>query len=656
MKYYSIRKYACVPFLILAVLLVSRAVPAADEITWKPVSAAELQMNTPVVEAGADAEALFWDVTVDDKFGHLNYRHYVRVKIFTERGRERFAKMDIPFMKGKKVEDIAARVIKPDGTIVNLKPSDIFEREIVRSSWLKVMAKSFAVPGIEPGVIVEYQYSETMKYEWAGVERLSFQRDIPMQKVIYHIRPRAGKKINVRLYNMAAITFVKDPGNEGFLVTTVTNLPALRLEPNMPPEDEVRQWAYLSYPNEDSNEGWDYFPAVYRPLLDNFARDTKDLRKKSAELTAGAATSEEKLRRIYRFVQTGIRNLSFDRSLSDKQGDVATIRDAVDVLEKEEGHAIEIDLLFAALAKAAGFETGIFLAADRTNHFFTPKKYPHPGFLQPGGIAVLIYNSWKYFEPGIPYLPYGQILWNNEGAPALVVEAKEYGWKSVPLLDEAQSPVRRTGKFKLLADGFLEGKVTLEYEGHQAAQRRRDGFMSSAAKREENVVEEAKENIRNGEITAVSIENFDDSSKPLVYRFDVRVPSYAQKTGKRLFLQPGFFEYGSAAAFSAAERVHPIYFPYAWSEADDVEIELPKGYRLDNADAPGDVSDPAKAGSLKIAIAFDEASGVLKYRRNFHFGANGKLIFPISYYRDIRRSFGEFHQADTHIVTLKQDQ
>ena len=38
----------------------------------------------------------------DKKLGKLSYRHYVRVKIFTERGRERFSKMDIPFTKGKR--------------------------------------------------------------------------------------------------------------------------------------------------------------------------------------------------------------------------------------------------------------------------------------------------------------------------------------------------------------------------------------------------------------------------------------------------------------------------------------------------------------------------------------------------------------------------
>src|SRR5688500_11243926 len=142
---------------VLALLVVCStmsivAVGDNDPIVWRPITPEEMQMKTPKVEADADAEAIFWEVRLDDKkLTKMSYSHYVRVKIFTERGRERFSKMDIPFTKGKKVENVAARVIKPDGTIIELKASDIFEREIARAGKAKVMAKSFAVPGIEPG-------------------------------------------------------------------------------------------------------------------------------------------------------------------------------------------------------------------------------------------------------------------------------------------------------------------------------------------------------------------------------------------------------------------------------------------------------------------------------------------------------------------------
>ena len=151
-------------FLTFSVLLLTSFTFAFDEETWRPVTPAELAMKTPLVDPGADAEAIFWEVRLDDKKRtKLSYDHYVRIKIFTERGREKFSKFDIPFYKGRKVEDVAARVIKPDGSIVELQLSDIFEREIVKAGKIKIKAKSFAVPNIEPGVIIEYRYKEILK-------------------------------------------------------------------------------------------------------------------------------------------------------------------------------------------------------------------------------------------------------------------------------------------------------------------------------------------------------------------------------------------------------------------------------------------------------------------------------------------------------------
>ena len=47
-----------------------------------------------------------------------------------------------------------------------------------------------------------------------------------------------------------------------------------------------------------------------------------------------------------------------------------------------------------------------------------------------------------------------------------------------------------------------------------------------------------KEQMSTAEISNIKIENVTDPAKPFVYAFHVRVPGYAQRTGKRLFLQP----------------------------------------------------------------------------------------------------------------------
>lgn len=70
---------------------------------WKPVAPQELQFSKSQVEPDADAEALLWDVYVadEDNGGDMKtvLRHYVKIKIFNERGREAFSKIDIQYGK-----------------------------------------------------------------------------------------------------------------------------------------------------------------------------------------------------------------------------------------------------------------------------------------------------------------------------------------------------------------------------------------------------------------------------------------------------------------------------------------------------------------------------------------------------------------------------
>jgi hypothetical protein len=55
---------------------------------WKPIDPAHLALKNATVEKDADAEALFWEVRIDDSpDGDLIFNHYIRVKVFTERGR-----------------------------------------------------------------------------------------------------------------------------------------------------------------------------------------------------------------------------------------------------------------------------------------------------------------------------------------------------------------------------------------------------------------------------------------------------------------------------------------------------------------------------------------------------------------------------------------
>ncbi len=158
------------------------------------------------------------------------------------------------------------------------------------------------------------------------------------------------------------------------------------------------------------------------------------------------------------------------------------------------------------------------------------------------------------------------------------------------------------------------------------------------------------------ELSDIKIENVTDPLKPFIYAYHVRVPGYAQRTGKRLFLQPAYFEHGQAELFPSSNRKQLIYFHFPWTEDDTVEISLPGGYSLDSPDAPADIT-PAltqniSAQSIKISVSADGHTLILK--RKFYFGGNDGILFPSTSYAPLKDLFEMVYKNDNHTITLKQ--
>jgi len=651
----SFKKPFTALFIVFLSLFSLQTAHAGDN-NWREVSPAEIQMKTPKVESDADAEALFWEVRVDDGSStDLVMTNYVRVKIFTERGREKFSKIDIPYLKGIKIKDIAARVIKADGSIVEIAKTDVFDREIVKANDAKVKAKSFAIPNIEPGVIVEYQYKEIRPYSSADDMRMIFQRDIPIQNSSYFFKPAAATKYLT--FNMADNKFIKD--KNGFYRATVENVPALKEEPYMPPEDEVRSWLllyYTRYLKSDSNDFWSRLGGniVYLYDVKDTLKPDKALKTAATEIAAGVNAPDDQIAKIYGFCKTKVKNITFDTTITDEEKEkIKPNKSTTDTYKKLQGRQNEVNELFASLTSALGFETRLAFGGDRSEKFFDPSQ-AHESFVHFAAVAVKINGRWKYYDPGDPFSTYGMLPWFEEGTSVLLLGYKDYITTETPLSDFDKSAALRTGRFKLSEDGTLEGTVKIEYTGHLGYIYKLNNYDDSRAKQEEALKDAIKSRMSAAEVSDVSIENINNSEKPFVYQYKIRVPNYAQKTGKRLFLQPGFFDYGANPLFSSATRRYSLYFRYPWSENDDIEIELPKGFELDNADAPQSIGDPGKITSLDINIRINPQTNVLRYDRRFYFGGGGNVLFPAASYKALKNMFDAFHKSDSHTLTLKQ--
>ncbi|MBX7056210.1 MAG: DUF3857 and transglutaminase domain-containing protein [Pyrinomonadaceae bacterium] len=639
----------CVFFVIPA----SALLPAEE---WRAVTPAELQMAASTVEPGADAEVIFWEVRVDDSNPtSMAMKHYIRVKIFTEKGREKYSKVDIPFTKGIRIKDIMARVIKPDGSIVELAKADVFDREVAKKDKISFRAKSFAIPNIAPGVIVEYKYQEVYDHGSAEDMRMKFQHDVPIQNISYFFRPALDARYLT--FNMNDTKFEKDKG--GFYRATLTNVPAIKDEPQMPPVDEIRSWLLLYYTSDKKATTDDFWSRAggfiaRRWEIKDTLKPGKELKAVAAEITAGASTPEEKLAKLFEFCKTKVKNITYDPSLTEDQKDeMKPNKSTADTYKKLQGTATDINELFASLSTALEFETRLAFGGDRSEKFFNPSQ-AHESFIHFSAIAVKVGNSWKFYSPGDKFVPYGMLDWTEEDTSVLLLGYKDYMKTETPISDPDKSQTKRTGRFKLSEDGTLEGTVKIEYYGHLANRYKKENYKDSDSKREETLKDAVKASMSTAEVTAISIQNVSDPEKPFTYEYKIKVPNYAQRTGKRLFLQPGVFEYGSTPSFSSATRKYDVFFQHPWSENDDIEIEFPKAFALDSAESPALIADSGRIFLLDINIGVDKTNNIIKYKRRFFFGGGGNVLFDARTYPQIKALFDSFNKADIQPITLKQ--
>lgn len=638
-------------------------------VDWKPVTPEELSLKTPKLDPNADAESIFTDLRVYDMVRSLPYvehhvDYYVRIKIYNDRGVKAHTTVDIPYTSRAKmtIANVKARTIKPDGTIVEMKNDAIFDKTDTKVGRRVVeKTRSFTLPAVEPGSIVEYQYGEVFSEFLPRYVRLEAQREIPVWKVNYFVRPLLHEAFSSRMFTypfncqIPPWKEVKLP--DLFFYTTLDNLPAFKDEPDTNADDDLKQWVLIYYSQNEIKEPKKYWPKIGRELHDEFQKEVKvngDIKTLAAEITSGAATPEEKINKIADFCRTKVKNVFHETAgiTAEERSKFKPkeIQMTSDTAKIRIGYPSDINKLFVALAAGAGFEARGVRASSATTAYFRGDLFD-PYLLTSRLAAVKIGTEWRYYNVTNPYIPAGMVDWDEEGVPAIVLDNKEPILGNIPPSMPENTLTDRHAKLTLLEDGSIEGQITMALTGHNSVRTKTVLQVLSDAKRQENVKDSLRAIHGEAEVTNIKIENVTDPLKPLIYTYDIKVAGYAQRTGKRLFFQPNFFSHGRQPRFTNAERKHPIAFRYAFTEMDTVDVTVPEGFSLEAAESPGDLAFPP-VGEQKISIGIKGKT--LVYRRHFIWGKQGMLQFDAKAYPQMKKIWDTIHERDQHTMTLRQ--
>jgi hypothetical protein len=195
--------------------------------------------------------------------------------------------------------------------------------------------------------------------------------------------------------------------------------------------------------------------------------------------------------------------------------------------------------------------------------------------------------------------------------------------------------------------------VEIAMSGHVGGGKKQDW----AGKQQDEIDTEFRQSITKrmsaAEVTDLQWENLKGNKLPLIVRFKIKIPAYADLAGAKMILAPNVFEHGATAMFTSEQRKYDIYFPYAWTEHDDIEIALPEGYTLDAGSAPANVGKATASILARYQVGFKSKSRKIVYQRDFSLGADGAVAFLSASYAPLKKTFDNINRSDEHTLVLK---
>ncbi len=643
---------------ILCLLLVAAAyVVPLKAGGFQPVNPDELKMTSEPQAPGAPAIILYRQVDRDDRGLTAHEDDYVRIKILKEEGRK-YADVEIPFFKesGNNIVNIHARTIRPDGTIANFE-GKAFDKSIVKARGVKYMAKTFTLPDVQVGGVIEYYYTLDLPEYFIFDSHWILSEELFTKHAEFSLKPYTSDYSNWHLrWTWQLLPAGSEPPKEGpdhIIRMEASNIPSFQTEDFMPPENELKSRVDFTYTEDfnakDAKEFWTNRGKKLNGYVEGFVGKRKAMEQAVAQIVSPNDVPEAKLEKVYARVQQ-LRNTTYEVEKTEQERKREKEKEdsnVEDVWKRGYGSGYDLTWLFLGLVRASGFEANGVMVSDRLNYFFNPATMDAHK-LDTNVVMVKLNGKDVFYDPGAALTPYGLLPWSETGVAGLRLDKDGGAWIRTMLPDSSASRIVRSADLTLSETGDLEGKLTITFTGLEAMQRRRDEMHEDEADRKKFLEDEAKEHIpAASEVELVNKPDWSSSTPPLIAEFRLKIPGWVSGAGRRALLPVGIFSAAEKRVFEHTERVHPIYFDFPSGKEDDVSISLPAGWEVSSLPPPQNQGTPHV---VLYSLKAENDKGKLLLTRKLNVDI---LLLDKKYYGALRDFFQVVRTGDEEQVVLQ---
>lgn len=647
---------------LLALALVLAPLAAFAFPDWQPPTPAELNMKSYAPDPDAPAVYLYREEIVDDAL-HM-HSTYARIKILTEKGKETYSDVELPYTSGFTIDSIAGRTIHSDGTIVPFtgQPHD---KLLVKEGNVKIMEKVFSMPDVQVGSIVEYRYKLRYSDGELSSPQWFIQQKIPVLKAHYHFMPTPDRGGNLRyvvanvyghqmVANQLLYTQLLPPGakmteqlNQGYDLT-VENIPALPHGDFLPPFGSLTYRVVFYYsPFRTAAEYWKTNGNYWSKDFDHFAHLYDKLRNAVNGLFAPGDTDEQKVQKIYAAVMK-IDDTDFTRqhSAQENKAEGVKIKSAEDVWAQQRGTGDEITRLFVAMVRAAGLKAYGAKVENRDDALFVP-NYLNWEQLDDELAIVSIGGKEVYFDPGQRYCEYAKLNWKHTWAGGIRQTDGGTELFSTPGPVYTDNATSRAAELTLAANGQVQGLLYISMSGAEALRWRQAALNSDDTALKRQYQDQLQHSMPPGvQVKTNHFIGLTDYTHPLMVVLNVS-GTLGTTTGHHVFLPSVFFEAGNPPLFAETHREYPVDMHYPYMVKDEFHISLPPNITVESLPKGGDIPFAPNADYL---VKYGSGPGEFAYGRLLRVA---NIVYKAAEYPQLRDFFQKISASDQAQVAMK---
>ncbi|WP_338769098.1 DUF3857 domain-containing protein [Bernardetia sp. ABR2-2B] len=554
-----------------------------------------------------------------------------------------------------KIEKIDAITLVPNGRKYKKMKVEYFKKEKESSSGIfydDLESTNFIMPNVSPKARTQVEITQSIK-DPRFLSSFYLDSYVPIESAKLTLKVHKDIEIAYKLFNTEGIKLEFNRTAKGNYITyewTAKDLEDFKAEDNAPRRNYfsphiVYYVTQINYPNRTQKiaksvaDLYDWYSTLSCKVN---LEDDAELFKTVQELTKDIKDEQEKVKKIFYWVQDNIKYIAFEDGM---QGFIPS--EASFVYAKRYGDCKGMSSIIHKMLNMAGIQnTYLTWIGSRS----LPYKYSEIPTPIVDNHMIVTYQPTEgefiFLDATDSYSPFGFPSSMIQGKEALLGMGREkHKVALVPIIDKEKNYSKESVELSI-SDKNLVGKGQYSAEGYPKGYMTH--YIDGLSKENEKLYMNRYFTKGNNKffVDDYTINNLNEKDTALKIEYDFRIEDYAKFVGDEIYINMNMEK-----AFSNDEiendRKSPIENDYLFKANNDIFLEIPEGYEVEylpeNSNFKNDL--------FGYNIEYKKEGNKIKFTHNYY---KNYLLLNDESFKDWNKMIKEVNKAYREVIILKK--